>query len=113
MKKTIPTKLKVGDVLARDILSDKGMLILNKGTVLNENLIDKIKNIKFVPGEMDENFIFIEKDGGDNDAARSKEYIEHEVASLEKRFKRVNGDKLTDEIKEIIKDIITEHAEQL
>ncbi len=115
MKKTVPSKLKIGDVLARDILSGKGMLILKKGTVLNEKLVDKIKNIKFAAEEMDGNFIFIEKDGGagDNDIARNKEYIEKEIASLEKRFERVNGNKLMDEIKEVIKNVVIEQAEHL
>ncbi len=108
MEKVLASKLKIGDILGRDIISDKGMLILKKGTVLNAKFIDKIKNSKFVSGKIGENFVFIEKkqENNEKDITKNEEYIKREIALLEKRFKKVKGDTLMDEIKEIIKDVI-------
>lgn len=115
MEKVLASKLKIGDVLWKDITSDKGILILKKGTVLNEKLIDKIRNSKFAAGEIDENFVFIEKDleNSNKDIAKNKECTKKEIALLEKRFEKVKDDKLMNEIKEIIKDVIIKHAGQI
>lgn len=115
MEKVLASELKIGDVLGRDIVSGNGMLILKKGTVLNEKFINKIKNTKFAAEEIEENFVFIEKnrENSDKAVAQNKDYIKKEtrlrqssVALLEKRFEKVKGDALMDEIKEIIKDVI-------
>ncbi len=115
MKKVLASELKIGDVLGRDIVSGNGVLILKKGTVLNEKFINKIKNTKFAAEEIEENFVFIEKnrENSDKTVAQNKDYIKKEmrfrqssVALLEKRFEKVKGDALMDEIKEIIKDVI-------
>ncbi|MCL4322257.1 MAG: hypothetical protein M0016_02615 [Deltaproteobacteria bacterium] len=114
MEKVLSSELKTGDILGRDILSGNGVLILKKGTVLNEKLINKIKNTKFA-GEIEKNFVFIEKnrEQGDKNITQNKDYIKKEmqirqstIFLLEKRFEKVKGDKLMDEIKEIIKAVI-------
>lgn len=102
--------LKIGDVLGRDIISKKGIVILKKGTVLDEKLINSIKNLGFSGGAAEKSFIFLEKEQAntEEDIRQKDEYISKEIALLEERFERVRGNKLMDEVKEFIKAVITE-----
>ena len=46
MQKVKADKLKIGDVLAKDIVSEKGITILKKGTELTDKFIANIKKNK-------------------------------------------------------------------
>ena len=90
-----------GDVLAKDILSSKGLTVLRKGTVLDNKFIEKIKKLSDNPGGLADDGIYVEGDRG-----ASREIIEKEIALLEKRFEASKDDRLMCDIKEIIKKAI-------
>ena len=111
MQKVKADKLKAGDVLAKDIVSKKGITILKKGTELTDKFIANIKKISGEYSSPEEMHIFIEVTGRDPEkdnkiSAENKEKMEKETASLEKRFKNVEGYEYMEEIKDAIKNQI-------
>ena len=108
MKKTAAENLKAGDVLAKDIISGRGITVLKKGTVLTDKFIGNIKKITADSTGASDNYIFIEGTAGsqtENDI-ENKEKMEKELSLLEKRFLRAESGKFMEEIKEIIKNVI-------
>ena len=96
MQKVKADKLKAGDVLAKDIVSEKGITVLKKGTELTAKFIANIKKISGEYLSSEEMHVFIE--GTDSDPEKynkisleNKEKMEKEIASLEKRFKNIEG----------------------
>lgn len=111
MQKIKTDKLKAGDVLAKDIVSRKGITILKKGTELTDKFIENIKKISGEYSSPEEMHIFIEGTGRDREkdneiSVENKEKMEKEIASLEKRFKNVEGYEYMEEIKDAIKNQI-------
>lgn len=113
MKKILLSNLKEGEILAKDIFSDKGLLILKQGTALNDKLIKRIVSSKLKSQEAGEPFVYIENESagedGDNGETVSFEMIkkrDEELDLLEKRFEKVRGLYLMDEIKDAIKSAI-------
>ncbi|MHB8231614.1 MAG: hypothetical protein ACYDDB_01760 [bacterium] len=108
MRKVSAEDLKAGDILAKDIISVKGLMVLKKGAVLTDKFIENIKKLNSDSAVLSENYIFIE--GNDNTAAENsienKEKIEKELSLLEKRFQYAENDEFMEEIKEIIKNVI-------
>ena len=112
MKKVSAENLKTGDILARDIVSNKGLTVLKKGVVLTHKFIENIKKLNsdsaVLSENLSENYIFIEE----NDSAQTKNSIENkekkekELSLLEKRFRCAGNDELMKKIKEIIKNVI-------
>ena len=111
MKKVTAENLQTGDILAKDIISDKGITVLRKGTVLTAKFIESIKKINADSTGAADNYIFIE--GMDNTLAENdienKEKMKNELLLLEKRFQYSRDDKFMKEIKEIIKNVITKN----
>ena len=108
MKKTAAENLKAGDILAKDIISGKGITVLKKGTVLTDKFIGNIKKIIADSTEASDNYIFIEGTAGsqtENDI-ENKEKMEKELSLLEKRFLHAESGEFMKEIKEIIKNVI-------
>ena len=123
MQKVKADKLNAGDILAKDIVSKKGITILKKGTELSAKFIANIKKISAEYSSPEEMYIFIEGTGcgsekDDKISIESKEKMEKETASLEKRFKNVEGYEYMEEIKDAIKEQIikfygeTHHSEE-
>ncbi len=108
MKKITAEKLKSGDILAKDIISGKGITILKKGTVITDKFIENIKKINADFTKDEENLIFIEDTDGvsPENALQNIEKMEKELASLEKRFERADENEFMQKIKEIIKNVI-------
>jgi predicted ribosome quality control (RQC) complex YloA/Tae2 family protein len=108
MKRILADKLKAGDMLAKDILSDKGMPILKKGAVLTDKFIENIKKLNSHSSAIAENYVFIEENGGTNEESciENKEEMKNELALLEKRFQDTENDEAMVQIKEIIKSVI-------
>ena len=111
MQKIKTDKLKAGDVLAKDIVSQKGITILKKGTELTDKFIANIKKISGEYSSPEEMYVFIEgtgrNHGKDNKISiENKEKMEKEITSLEKRFKNVDGYEYMEEIKDAIKNQI-------
>ena len=111
MQKIKTDKLKAGDVLAKDIVSRKGITILKKGTELTDKFIENIKKISGEYSSPEEMHIFIEGTGRDQEkdneiSIKNKEKMEKEIASLEKRFKNDDGYEYMEEIKDAIKNQI-------
>ena len=108
MKKTAVENLKAGDILAKDIISGKGITVLKKGTILTDKFIGNIKKITAESTGALDNYIFIDGTAGaetENDT-ENKEKMEKELSLLEKRFLRAESGKFMKEIKEIIKNVI-------
>ena len=101
MIRKLPESIKEGDVLAKDILSGKGLTVLKKGTVLDNKFIEKIKKLLANSSGLADDGIFVE-----GDRAVSREIMDMELASLEKRFETSKDDKFMRDIKEIIKSAI-------
>ncbi|MGC8554939.1 MAG: hypothetical protein ACP5NA_05575 [Candidatus Acidulodesulfobacterium sp.] len=123
MRKVKSDKLKVGDVLAKDIISKKGITILKKGTELSDKFIANIKKISAEYSLPEEMYIFIEGTGSGSEkdnkiSGENKEEMEKEIESLEKRFKNIEGYEYTEDIKDAIKNQIikfygeTHHSEE-
>ena len=111
MQKIKADKLKAGDVLAKDIVSKKGITILKKGTELTDKFIANITKISGEYSYPEEMYIFIEGTGSGHEkdnkiSAENKEKMEKEIASLDKRFKNVDGCEYMEEIKNTIKNQI-------
>ncbi len=111
MQKVKTDKLKAGDVLAKDIVSEKGITVLKKGTELTDKFIENIKKISGEYSSPEEMHIFIEGTGRDQEkdnkiSVENKEKMEKEIASLEKRFKNIEGYEYMKEIKDAIKNQI-------
>ena len=111
MQKVKTDKLKAGDVLAKDIVSEKGITVLKKGTELTDKFIENIKKISGEYSSPEEMHIFIEGIGRDQEkdnkiSVENKEKMEKEIASLEKRFKNDDGYEYMEEIKDAIKNQI-------
>ncbi len=111
MQKVKTDKLKAGDVLAKDIVSEKGITVLKKGTELTDKFIENIKKISGEYSSPEEMHIFIEGTGRDREkdnkiSVENKEKMEKEIASLEKRFKNIEGYEYMEEIKDAIKNQI-------
>jgi hypothetical protein len=64
MKKVTAENLKAGDILAKDIISGKGITVLKKGTVLTDKFIGNIKKITAESTGASDNYIFIEGTSG-------------------------------------------------
>ncbi len=92
-------------MLAKDVVSPKGIIILKKGTELTDKFINNIKKISDESPSAAGNYIFIEGNDGESEKGNNKE-MEEEIASLEKRFKKVERYEYMGEIKETIKDQI-------
>ena len=108
MKKVTAENLKAGDILAKDIISGKGITVLKKGTVLTDKFIGNIKKITADSTGASDSYIFIEGPAGaetENDT-ENKEKMEKELSLLEKRFLHAESGKFMEEIKEIIKNVI-------
>ena len=111
MQKVKAEKLKAGDVLAKDLVSGKGITILKKGTELTGKFIANITKISGEYSSPEEMYIFIEGTGSGHEkdnkiSVENKEKMEKEIASLEKRFKNVEGYEYMEEIKDAIKNQI-------
>ncbi len=111
MKKVTPENLKAGDTLAKDIISNKGITVLKKGTVLTAKFIESIKKINVDSTGAADNYISIEgtDDTKAEDDTENKEKMKNELLLLEKRFQYSRDDKFMKEIKEIIKNVITKN----
>ncbi len=117
MKKINADKLKAGDILAKDIISPKGITILKKGSKLTDRLIDNIKKIGSGYSSPEEGCIFIEehakdKNGNTEISLENKEKMEKDIESLEKRFEKVAGYEYMEEIKNAIKNQIIKYYEE-
>ncbi|MHB1697357.1 MAG: hypothetical protein ACYCSQ_04560 [bacterium] len=108
MKKISADNLKTGDILAKDIVSDKGLTVLKKGAVLTNKLIENIKRLDSDSTGVSESYIFIEGNGNTQpkNSEENKEKTEKELSLLEKRFQYIGNNELMEEIKEIIKNVI-------
>lgn len=108
MKKTAAENLKAGDILAKDIISGKGITVLKKGTVLTDKFIRNIKKMTADSAGVSDSYIFIEETAGSQteNAQENKEKMEKELSLLEKRFMHAESGKFMKEIKEIIKNVI-------
>ena len=112
MKKVTAENLKAGDILAKDIISGKGITVLKKGTVLTDKFIGNIKKITADSTGTEDNYIFIEGTAGaetENDS-KNKEKMEKELSSLEERFLHAESGEFMKEIKEIIKNVILKNC---
>ena len=108
MNKVTAENLKIGYILAKDIVSDKGSTVLKKGTVLTDKFIKNIKKINSESTKTGENYIFIEEtdDIKAESDVENKEKMEKDLSLLERRFQFSENDEFMKKIKEIIKNVI-------
>ncbi len=94
-----------GNMLARNIVLENGIVLLSKKTILTKSLINQIKKQNIF-------FIYIENNSEgyeeDDITCINKKIIEKEnnLSAIEERFVLVEDIKLMENIKNIIKEII-------
>lgn len=95
MSKVAPTNLKAGMKLIKPVVNDAGMVMLGEGTVLTDQMINKINNMKI-------SFVFVE---GAQQKTKNKDEI---LKEIDKRFK-LSG---KNEQMELLHKVMIEHIEE-
>ncbi|MBU0728375.1 MAG: hypothetical protein KKE17_10290 [Proteobacteria bacterium] len=79
MQEIITALAAEGMTLARDVLTSDGRILCGKGTILNENLIDRLKKMEIAHIAVDGHPVEIE----------GEKTLEDELKDIEKRFSKV------------------------
>jgi hypothetical protein len=91
MKKIGLDLAQAGDILAKDLLSPKGLLVLNKGARLTAPILARLHKIALTE-------LFIEGDGDELSAAARQQQLD----LLERRFSGHENNALMMELKRIV-----------
>ncbi|MHB1680472.1 MAG: hypothetical protein ACYCTB_08220 [bacterium] len=91
----------IGDILAKDIVLENGVVLLSKKSILTNLIINQIKKQNI-------SFIYIENNSGgskDDISYINNKAMENNLSDIEERFVLVKDIKLMEDIKNIIKEI--------
>ncbi len=91
----------IGDILAKNIVLENGIVLLSKKSILTNSIINQIKKQNI-------SFIYIENNCGgsiDDISYINNKAIENNLSDIEERFVVVKDIKLMEDIKNIIKEI--------
>ncbi len=103
MKRIKIEEVSEGDVLAKSIVLDNGIVLLSKGSILTAPIINQIKKQHIY-------YVYINTNSGLADEGINSylngRTMENDLSDIEERFILVNNIKLMDDIKNIIKKVI-------
>jgi hypothetical protein len=104
MKRIKIEEVSEGDVLAKSIVLNNGVVLLSKGSILTGSIINQIKKQHIY-------YVYIENNNSLTDEGADVSYLngrtmENDLSDIEKRFILVGNIKLMEDIKNIIKKII-------
>jgi hypothetical protein len=105
MKRIKIEEASEGDVLAKSIVLENGVVLLSKESILTDSIINQIKK-KYIY------YVYIKNNGGlTTDKGADASYLngrtmENDLSDIEERFILVGNIKLMEDIKNIIKNII-------
>ncbi|MHB1645772.1 MAG: hypothetical protein EVG15_05335 [Candidatus Acididesulfobacter diazotrophicus] len=103
MKRIKIEEASEGNILAKNIVLENGIVLLSKKSTLTKSLINQIKKQNVF-------FIYIEnnsKEYGDDIAYIKNETIKNNLSDIEERFILVKDIKLMKDIENIVKEVIT------
>lgn len=104
MKRIKIEEVSEGDVLAKSIVLDNGVVLLSKGSILTGSIINQIKKQHIY-------YVYIKTNSGLTDEGADVSYLngrtmENDLSDIEERFILVSNIKLMEDIKNIIKKVI-------
>ncbi|MCX8069117.1 MAG: hypothetical protein N2738_01295 [Thermodesulfovibrionales bacterium] len=95
MAKVAPTNLKAGMKLQKPVVNDAGMVMLGEGTVLTDQMINKINNMNI-------SFVFVE---GAQQKTKNKDDL---LLEIDNRFKKSESN----EYMALLHRVMREHIEE-
>ncbi|RZD16178.1 MAG: hypothetical protein EVJ46_08300 [Candidatus Acididesulfobacter guangdongensis] len=104
MKRIKVEEVSEGNVLAKSIVLDNGVVLLSKGSILTDLIINQIKKQHIF-------YVYIANNGSLTDEGADVSYLngrtmENDLSDIEERFILVGNIKLMEDIKNIIKKVI-------
>ncbi len=104
MQKLPITQVTPGMVLAKPVMSDKGMPLCAEGSELTEMLIERLKQM---------NIPVLTVKGHPVDTGVPAKTIEEKIQEMSARFARVEGDPLMGRIRDAIADAMSAEASEI
>lgn len=104
MQKLSINEIKPGMVLAKPVMSDKGMPLCTEGTELTDKLIDRLREM---------NVSVISVKGHPVDTGVPEKTVEDRIREMAGRFAPVEGNPLMDRIRDAIASAIEAEAREM
>jgi hypothetical protein len=110
MKRIKIEEASEGDVLAKNIVLENGVILLSKESILTNSIINQIKKQHIY-------YVYIKNNTGSANTSVDVSYlnnriIENNLSDTEERFILVSNIKLMEDIKSIIKDVVLQEYQR-